>query len=209
MEPSYRVSQAARLLGVCIITIHRWDANSKIQCYRTPGGHRRIPISEIRRLQGSMSIPAAERRTAIYARVSSHDQKKKGDLQRQIDTAQTACQVRGQPSPFIFQDVASGLNVRRRGLQRLFQVIEQGKVDEVVLTYPDRLTRFGFQYLERYFASYGTNITMLHQIPTQNLQDELVQDVIAIITSFSGRIHGLRSRRRKQQKSVQFIKIKS
>ncbi len=160
MEPSYRVSHAARLLGVCITTIHRWDANSKIQCYRTPGGHRRIPISEIRRIHGYITIPGAERRTAIYARVSSHDQKKKGNLQKQIETTQTACKVSSQASPLIFQDVASGLNVRRRGLQRLFQVIEQGKVNEVVITYPDRLTRFGFQYLQRYFASYGTNITI-------------------------------------------------
>lgn len=209
MEPSYRVSHAARLLGVCITTIHRWDANSKIQCYRTPGGHRRIPISEIRRIHGYMPISEAGRRTAIYARVSSHDQKKKGDLQRQIDTAQANCHASGQASPFIFQDVASGLNVRRRGLQRLFQAIEQGKVDDVILTYPDRLTRFGFQYLERYFASYGTNITIMNQNPVQNLQDELVQDVIAIITSFSGRIHGLRSRKRKQQIKSQLIKIKS
>lgn len=101
------------------------------------------------------------------------------------------------------------MNVRRRGLQRLFQVIEQGKINEVVITYPDRLTRFGFQYLERHFASYGTNITILNHTPTQNMQDELVQDVIAIITSFSGRIHGLRSRKRKQEKIVQLIKTKS
>ena len=63
----------------------------------------------------------------------------------------------------------------------------------MVLTYPDRLTQFGFQYLERYFNSFNTSIQVINQKANQTLEKELVQDLIAIVTSFSGRIHGLRS----------------
>ena len=72
---NFRVSQAASMLGVCIKTIHRWNRSHKLNCYRTPGGHRRIPLKEIQRLQGKLKLPEKPLQTAIYARVSSHDQK--------------------------------------------------------------------------------------------------------------------------------------
>ena len=81
---TFRVSQAASLLGVCIKTIHRWNQAQKLDCFRTPGGHRRMRLKEIQRLQGLLKISKKPLQTAIYARVSSHEQKKKGDLTRQI-----------------------------------------------------------------------------------------------------------------------------
>lgn len=202
MQVHLRVSQAAKVLGVCVKTIHRWDISNKIQCYRTPGGHRRIAITEIRRLQNKNLIQKYSKGIAIYGRVSSHDQKKKGDLQRQIDKALQAAQLttQAQTPIYIFHDVASGLNTKRKGLNKLFRSAEQGSIDKIIVTYPDRLTRFGFDYLQRYFASYGVSIKILEQKASQSVYDELVQDVIAIITSFSGRIHGLRNRKRKIQK---------
>ena len=98
------------------------------------------------------------------------------------------------------------MNAKRKGLIRLCQSIEKGKIQRVILTYPDRLTRFGFQYLERYFASFNTSIQIIHQKANQSLEEELVQDLISIVTSFSGRIHGLRSAkaraRRKREKMI-------
>ena len=81
----------------------------------------------------------------------------------------------------------------------------------MVLTYPDRLTRFGFQYLERYFNSFNTSIQVIHQKANQTLEEELVQDLIAIITSFSGRIHGLRSakaRARRNREKMHLMRSK-
>ena len=123
-----RVAQAANALGVCIRTIQRWDTNQKIQCYRTPGGHRRIAISEIRRIQGKKSVHVISKGTAIYARVSSYDQKQKGDLERQINKARQNNDLsRATQTPvYVFQDVAIELNTKRRGLKKLFQAVEQG-----------------------------------------------------------------------------------
>ena len=73
------------------------------------------------------------------------------------------------------------------------RLIEEGTVNRVIVTYKDRLTRFGFNYLKRYFSSHGANITIINQTEAKGVQNELVQDLIAIITSFSGRVHGMRS----------------
>ena len=142
MQVHLRVSQAANLLGVCVKTIHRWDLKKKIQCYRTPRGHRRVAVTEIHRLQNKTLIHESVKGIAIYGRVSSHDQKKKGDLQRQIDKAFQSAQFdcRPQTPIYIFQDVASGLNTKRKGLNKLFQSAEQGLIDQIIITYPDRLT---------------------------------------------------------------------
>jgi putative resolvase len=198
----YRIGEAAMQLGVCTKTVRRWDAAGKIQCHRTPGGHRRISLLEIERVlthQASSPVPPRQSQIAIYCRVSSHDLKKKGDLARQIATAEQFCQQNHLTPNHIFHDVSSGLNTRRGGLKKLCRLIEQKKVSKVIITYPDRLTRFGFAYLTQYFQSHGTAITAIHQQPTRSMQEELVQDLIAIVTSFSGRLHGMRSHRKARQ----------
>ena len=107
--------------------------------------------------------------------------------------------LRAFKTPQVFQDTGSGLNTKRRGFSKLYQAIELGKVNHVVLTYPDRLTRFVFQYLEQYFASHGASIEVINQSMDLSLEQELVQDLISIITSFSGRVHGLRSARARKR----------
>ena len=101
----------------------------------------------------------------------------------------------GFQKPQIFRDIGIGLNTKRRGFSKLYQATEFGDINHVVLTYPDRLTRFGFQYLERYFASHGAIIEIINRSTDFSLEQELVQDLIVIITSFSGRVHDLRSAR--------------
>ena len=81
------------------------------------------------------------------ARVSSHDQKKKGDLDRQIEMAKEYCEERDAPTPRVFKDVSSGLNTKRAGLIKLCKAIERQEIDRVICTYPDRLTRCGLSYL--------------------------------------------------------------
>jgi putative resolvase len=201
-----RIGKAAELLGVCTKTLRRWDKAKKLHCNRTVGNHRRISMLEIRRLQqkkGSKNSGQAARqgKTAIYARVSSHEQKQKGDLQRQITTIKTYCKEKEEEreEPLVVTDVASGLKQERRGLRQLCRAVEEGTIHRIVVTYPDRLTRFGFDYLKRYFHSHGVNITCVHQPATQTIQETLVTDLIAIVTSFSGRVHGLRSHKNSKQ----------
>ncbi|MFX0064454.1 MAG: IS607 family transposase [Candidatus Hermodarchaeota archaeon] len=137
--------------------------------------------------------------------------KKKGDLARQIEVAKEYCEERGAASPKVFTDVSSGLNTKRSGLLRLCEAIERKEIDRVICTYPDRLTRLGLSYLTNYFGSHGATVEVMEQPPTQSIpnsirklgqspmEEELVQDMVAIITSFSGRVHGLRSAKKRQQ----------
>ena len=142
----YRIGEAAVRLGVCTKTVRRWDATGKIQCHRTLGGHRRISLLEIERVlsrRATSPAPPEQSQIAIYCRVSSHDQKKNGDLARQIAVAEEFCQQNHLTPHHIFHDVSSGLNTRRGGLKKLCRLIEQKQVRKVIITYPDRLTRFG------------------------------------------------------------------
>jgi excisionase family DNA binding protein len=195
MTTSVRIGIAASMLGVCTRTIRRWDAAGSIACTRTLGGHRRIALAAIE-CQASRSPDHDEAAhspsTAVYCRVSSHEQKAKGDLDRQVATATRHCTKAGLGTPVVFTDVGSGLNATRPGLARLCKQVESGRVHTIVVSFKDRLTRFGFEYLRRYFASHGASIVVARQPATRSAQDELVEDLIAIVTSFSGRVHGLR-----------------
>ena len=181
-------------------TLRRWDASGKLSCTRTVGGHRRVSMIEIQRLTGetpgkgneSENETPGDAGIAVYCRVSSHEQKAKGDLDRQVQVAVEHCTASGSCKPEVYTDVGSGLNARRGGLKRLCKAIERGRVQRVIVTFKDRLTRFGFGYLDRYFKSHGASITVLRQLATRSMHDELVDDLIAIVTSFSGRVHGMR-----------------
>lgn len=144
--------------------------------------------------EGEIETPG-DAGTAVYCRVSSHEQKAKGDLDRQVQVAVKHCMSSNLGKPRVYTDVGSGLNAKRGGLKRLCKAIERGLVHRVMITYKDRLTRFGFDYLDRYFKSHGASITVLKQAATRSMHEELVDDLVAIVTSFSGRVHGMRGRR--------------
>jgi putative resolvase len=195
MTSCVRIGIAASMMGVCPRTIRRWDAVGKITCIRTPGGHRRISLAIIEGQQVHETRLDEETKgsgAAVYCRVSSHEQKAKGDLDRQVATATRHCMKMGLGKPAVLTDVGSGLNATRPGLARLCKQVESGRVRTVVVSFKDRLTRFGFEYLRRYFASHGASIVVARQPATRSMQDELVEDLIAIVTSFSGRVHGMR-----------------
>jgi putative resolvase len=172
----YTVSQAGLLLGVCPATIRRWDKNMQISCIRTPGNHRRIHKEEIERIIAGKKRKYSKRKrgVATYARVSSHDQKKKGDLDRQQIKLRDYCQNNNLKVVSELKDVASGLNTRRKGIQRLTKLVTRGKLSEVIINYPDRLTRFGFGYLRDFFKSYGVKITVLEERRSMSVQQEMI-----------------------------------
>ncbi|MFV2014448.1 MAG: IS607 family transposase [Candidatus Heimdallarchaeota archaeon] len=194
----FSVSQAGSLLGVCVTTIRRWDKNKQIRCIRTPGGHRRIHKEEIDRIIAGKKRKYSKKKryVATYARVSSHDQKKKGDLDRQQEKLRDYCINNNLKIASELRDVASGLNTKRKGLGRLIKLVTKGKISQIIINYPDRLTRFGFGYIKDFFNSYGVKITVLEERENISVQQEMVDDMIAIITSFSGKIHGMRGRKK-------------
>gem|GEM_PF-5128256 len=114
--------------------------------------------------------------------------------QRRIEYAKS----RGYQDIVVLEDISSGLNENRKGLMRLFEMVSQKQVEAVFITYRDRLTRFGFKYLEAFFNSHGCRIECLDAEEVKESQQELIEDLIAIVTSFAGRIYGARSHQRRR-----------
>lgn len=184
------LKEAKRVLGVTTLTIQRWDKAGKIRVVRTAGGRRRIPESEVRRL---LSV-REERIVTGYARVSSSTQK--DDLQRQKETIESYAK-RNNIQIQILQDIGSGLNEKRKQYLKLIEMVVHRKTSQVIVAYKDRLTRFGFETLETIFSSFGTNITVLNT-EDKTPQQELVDDLITVISYFAGKLYGMRSHRYRQ-----------
>jgi putative resolvase len=159
-------------------TIQKWDKQGKIRVVRTLGGRRRISESEIRRLQGEKGL----RSVIGYARVSSATQK--DNLERQVEY------LRQRGVQEVITDIGSGLNEKRKGFLRLLDRVLHNEVDKVVMLYEDRLTRFGFDTLWKVFEAHGTSIDVLNQVEMKSPQQELVDDLITVISSYQAKFMG-------------------
>ena len=188
------IGQAAKELGVAPETLRRWEAAGKIEVERTPNGHRRYDLAKLyglvpRRLQ-------AVRPTIAYARVSSHDQKE--DLERQVALLESYCAANGWNYEVV-QDLGSGMNYNKRGLQQLIKRICYGQVERLVLAHKDRLLRFGAELVFGLCEVFNTEVVIINQGEQPlSFEEELAQDVLEIITVFSARLYGSRSHKNKK-----------
>ena len=187
------IGKAAKELGVAQETLRRWERLGKIEVERTPKGHRRYDIAKLKGM-----IPKkgkTDKRTIAYARVSSHDQK--ADLIRQVQLLESFCANHGWEYE-VFQDLGSGLNYSKKGLKKLIKEICSGTIDRLVLTHKDRLLRFGAELIFSLCEQFGTEVVIINASEETNFEDDLVQDVLEIITVFSARLYGSRSRKNKK-----------
>ena len=190
-----RPGEVCQRLGISYSTLSRWVREGRIRVVRTAGGKYRVPESEVRRIAEGLPM-SKEVRVVIYARVSSFDQK--SDLERQVQYLTQYCSSKGYRVVDVLSDVASGLKTDRKGLLKLFNYVVNRQVDIVVITYRDRLTRFGFEYLEYFFNQYGVRIEVVFREEPKDVYQELVEDLIEIITSFAEKLYGMRSHKKKR-----------
>jgi putative resolvase len=184
--------EAAEELGISIRTLIRWDQAGKLRTIRTAGNQRRVPIEEIFRLrrQGDPQAP----RCAIYARVSSVRQEQDGNLSRQTERLKEAAVARGYEIVTVITEQASSLNERRRGIKKLLALVGEQAVDVVLIEYPDRLVRFGFNYLDQAFQWQHVRLEVLDQPHIQEPTEEVMRDMLTIVTVFAGRLYGQRAK---------------
>ena len=135
---------------------------------------------------------------AIYARVSTSKQKK--DLENQISYLRKYVVANGNKveNDKVFTDIASGMNESRRGLNSLITEIISGTVNKVVISNRDRLTRFGYGYLKSLFDRYNCEIIEVNLTEDKTFEQELTDDLIAIIHHFSMKFYGKRKNRLKK-----------
>lgn len=200
----YKLSEVAELIGRGPDTVFRYAEQGKFTLNQLkPRGWYYISQNEVinyLKENGMVYDDLTDSKvTALYARVSSQKQKESGDLDRQISDLVISSQ--GEKTK-VYTDIGSGLNDNRRGLIKLFKDITDNKVSKVVVTNQDRLTRFGFGYLEFFFSNYGVDIGILSEGDSDSAQQELVDDMMGLIASFSGRFYGLRSAQKRKAREV-------
>ena len=132
----------------------------------------------------------SDKSVCIYARVSTP--KQKADLDNQIKFLRQYLVSKGLNPEYVYSDIASGMNEDRKGLNEMMSDIISGKISKVVISHKDRLTRFGFGYLKTIFSRYNTEIEIVNLEDDKSFQDELSEDLIAIIHHFSMKFHGKR-----------------
>lgn len=195
MSKFISIKEAAIILGVSTQTLRRWEREGKdIAVQRTKGGQRRYALSKMHPLAiGAKKL--SEGITLAYARVSSHDQKE--DLQRQEKMLEMFCSSHGWPFEII-SDLGSGMNYQKRGLKKLLARILDGSIGRLVLTHKDRLLRFGAELVFAICEMKGIEIVLINRSDEPSFEEELAADVLEIITVFSARLYGSRSRKNKK-----------
>lgn len=193
--------QAAKALNISPQTLRRWEREGRIEpAERTSGGQRRYDLSKLAPNLFRPNI-ADHRRTVAYARVSSHDQK--DDLERQKQVLELYCA--GNAWTFdVIADLGSGMNYRKKGLKKLLDGVMDGTVGRLVITHKDRLLRFGAELVFALCEAKQVEIVILNKGEEPTFEEDLAKDVLEIITVFSARLYGSRSR--KNQKLLDGIK---
>ncbi len=195
----YKPQEVANLFGVSAQTIRNRIDKGEMGCKITEGGHRIISrddlllyLKESNMLYDDTSVV---KYNVIYARVSSHEQKEKGDLDRQVTYILE--HISGLSNVLILKEVGSGLNDKRKQLLKLIELVMNNKVNKVYVTYRDRLTRFGYNYLNTIFSLKNVEIIVLNDVSQdKSCQEELVEDMMSLIASFSGKLYGMRAHKK-------------
>jgi predicted site-specific integrase-resolvase len=187
--------EASKILGVHERTLYLWDKAKKIETIRTPGNKRlyninkyindhipteknNIDINELEHLNKKIKI--------IYVRVSSLSQK--DDLLRQKEYMTNKF-----PNHTLIEDIGSGINFNRKGLRRIIKLAISGQIEELVVAYKDRLTRFGFELIEDLIKEYSNGrILVLNQNKKIEPEEELIKDMLQIMNIFVAKMNGLR-----------------
>ena len=136
---------------------------------------------------------------AIYVRVSSSE--KRGNLDSQAERLTQYAIARGYRIYRVVKEVGSGVNDSRK---QLLKLLTDGGYSKIVVEHRDRLTRFGFNYIDTLRRQHGKCIEVVNE--ASNDRDDLMQDFVSIITSFCARLYGLRLSRRKTEKIIAELK---
>ena len=190
----YSIHKVSEILGVTPQTLRNWDKLGKLHPHHTTkSGYRYYSEDQLNILTNK--VPKEDTRITVgYCRVSSN--KQKDDLERQIENVKTYLISKGKPFKII-EDIGSGIDFKKRGLLELIKEITEHKVNKVVVLYKDRLVRFGFDLIEYLASLYDCEIEVIDNTKKTE-QQELVEDLVQIITVFSCKLQGKRANKAKR-----------
>ena len=191
------ISEAASILGVTTTTLRNRDKKGLLKPDEiTKGKARRYRIESLRNINRNIIFTKDDLKTIAYARVSSHDQKE--DLTRQVQVLELYCSKHGYKYEVI-QDLGSGMNYYKKGLTKLIDLILDNQVQRLVLTHKDRLLRFGAELIFSICEAKNVEVIIINQgDEAPSFEEELAKDVLEIITVFSAKLYGSRSKKNKK-----------
>jgi len=201
MESTISTGKAAKLLGISVKTLQRWEREGRlVPVGRTDSNRRLYTESQIREFIGIQRAGGNEpTRLIAYCRVSSAAQKP--DLLNQRKVLEAFVVARGLANVEFIEEVGGGLNFKRKRFLALMNAIGQHEFKALVLTHRDRLTRFGFEWFEHYAKANGCELLVLNQ-ERLSPEQEMVQDLMTIVHGFSSRLSGLRHYRKKLDEAL-------
>ena len=186
MIKKYKISEYAKLNSVTYRTVWNWMQDGKIKSEKTPSGGNLI-IDE---------IPDDVSKVAVYARVSSSENK--SNLEKQKERLISYANAKGYKLEKVITEIGSGLNDKRPKLE---QLLLDSSIKIIIVEHKDRLARFGINYIEKLLLKEGRKIIILN--PQETEENDLMQDFISIITSFTARLYGQRRSKRKTEKLIE------
>src|SRR5712692_3798331 len=189
MKSTYSPQEFGQLIGRKTKTLQKWDREGKLKAHRSPTTNRRYYTHD-QYLQYRGLVAQEQGLTIAYTRVSGVAQKP--DLANQMKALEAYCQQNAVKVDEWMSDIGSGLNYKRKQFNRLMEMIELGQVRRLLMAHRDRLVRFGYDYFEAFCERHNTEIIVMNG-EAMSPEQELVRDLMAIVTVFASRLHGLRS----------------
>lgn len=179
------MKDAKRILGLSMSTLRTYEKEGKIEAIRTGNGWRKFNVKKYL-IDNNIEVKETNKRNIIYCRVSSYDRKE--DLKRQVEFLKNK-----YPLYEVITDIGSGINFKRNGLKKIIKYAISNELNEVVVTYKDRLCRIGYDLIEFIFKDYSNAKIIIENTEEKNINEEITQDLIEIITVYSSKLHGRRS----------------
>lgn len=186
----YKVSTYAKIHGVTMRTVWNWINKGELEIERTSTGRIRIVVDENK-----------EKTIAVYARVSSSENK--SNLIAQKDRVVSYCMAKGYKISKVVMKVGSGLNDKRPKLENL---LKDNSIDIIVVEHKDRFSRFGFNFIQTLLNINGRSIEVINQ--AEDDKEDIMSDLISIITSFCSKVYGLRRSKRRTGKIIEELSKK-
>ena len=186
----YSIGEFTKEIGKTIQTLRNWDKKNILKpSHVTQGGTRYYSQEQLNHFLGLKSEKQINKKIIGYCRVSSC--KQKDDLERQIENVKTYMYAKGYQFEII-TDIGSGINYNKKGLNQIIDMVTNSEVEKIVVLYKDRLVIFGYELIENLCNKFGTIIEIIDNTEKTE-QQELVEDLVQIITVFSCKLQGKRA----------------
>jgi len=186
-----RPKEVCERLGISYVTLREYVKRGWIKPVVLESGRWRFREEDVERLAGIVR----PEKVVLYARVSSSAQR--DDLERQVRVLEEWARGNNVAGYEVVADVGSGLNEGRRGFEKILRLAVERRISKIVVAYPDRLTRFGFKTLKELLSAFGVEVVVLNH-EDKDPREELVEDLITIISHFAGKLYGMRSHKYKE-----------